>query len=407
MKEFRWHIAALAGGLLLLLVVELNAPHPIDWTPSFSKNIRSPYGSYLLYHFLGTTLAGSELSATSLTTFQALDNGTDEESVDDTSYVVINRDYDADDASVNRLLEFVSKGNTAFIAAEDLPRKLLDTLHLGIDADLFGEYALDPSMVAQEKSTSITFTNPSLGARRSFPVKSSLAGGHFEKFDTAQTVVLARREDGAPNFIRIGFGNGEFLLSSTPFLFTNYAIVDSALEQFPFLALSYLPTQTTCWDEYYKVGRVEHQSPLDYVLNQSALAWTYYLLLATVVLFVFVYGRRRQRIIPIITRPANTTMEFITTVGRLYFQHGDHRNLAQKKILYLLDHIQTRYGMRAQVRDESFFDRLAERSGFPRELIVALFGRIAGVEAKQKISSEELAALTLAIDNFYLKRIDS
>jgi hypothetical protein len=85
-------------------------------------------------------------------------------------------------------------------------------------------------------------------------------------------------------------------------------------------------------DEYYKPNKFRAaQTPLRYILSVPAYRWAYYVAIFSILIYVVVYARRQQRIIPIIEPFKNLSLEFARTVGTLYYQQKDHRDLAEKK----------------------------------------------------------------------------
>ena len=53
--------------------------------------------------------------------------------------------------------------------------------------------------------------------------------------------------------------------------------------------------------------------------------------------FVAIYlfnSKRRQRIVPVIKPLRNTTVEFVQTIGNLYYQQGNTANVIDKKIVF-------------------------------------------------------------------------
>ena len=87
----------------------------------------------------------------------------------------------------------------------------------------------------------------------------------------------------------------------------------------------------------------DQQSIFRYIFTQPALTWAYYLVLIGLLFYALFAGKRTQRVIPVVEPPRNTSLEFAQTVGRLYFQQGDHDNLARKKIQYFLAGLRERY----------------------------------------------------------------
>jgi hypothetical protein len=64
-------------------------------------------------------------------------------------------------------------------------------------------------------------------------------------------------------------------------------------------------------------------------------------------------SKRRQRIIKPLQPNINTSVAFTETVGRLYLQKKDNRNIADKMITYFLEHIRNQYFLNTnQLNDE-------------------------------------------------------
>ena len=116
---------------------------------------------------------------------------------------------------------------------------------------------------------------------------------------------------------------------------------------------------------------------------------------------MFVRARRRQRIIPVIEPLRNTTVEFVRTVGRLYFRHGNHANLAHKKITYLLDYIRTHLRLPTGTRDAAFRHRVADRAGVPLADVETLFDAVERIAARDRLTADELARFNAHVEDFY------
>jgi hypothetical protein len=154
------------------------------------------------------------------------------------------------------------------------------------------------------------------------------------------------------------------------------------------------------WDEYYKVGKGERESPLRFILSRTALAWAYGITIVSLLCYVLFEAKRRQRIIPVVSPPQNATLEFVDTIGRLYYQHGDHKNLAQKKITYFMESIRTRFYLKTGILDEEFVDRLSEKSNVEREQVKMLISLIRKISESDSVSEDMLIRLSDMIERF-------
>jgi hypothetical protein len=115
-------------------------------------------------------------------------------------------------------------------------------------------------------------------------------------------------------------------------------------------------------------------------------------------------SKRKQRIIPVIKPLANTTLEFVSTIGNLYYQRGDHKNIADKKIQFFFDHIHAHYYMSTSYRDENFISVISKKSGVGEQTVRSLIEAINQILSKEKIRKEELISLNSLLEQFYKKK---
>ena len=213
--------------------------------------------------------------------------------------------------------------------------------------------------------------------------------------------MLGKNENGNVNYLRIKYGKGNFFLNTVPLAFTNYHLLKSGNNEYVCKALSHLPVQKTFWDDYYKDGNKYTASTLQYIMSQQSLKWAYFIILVSVVLFIFFYGRRKQRIIPVIPPLTNTTVEFVETVGNLYYQQKDYKNIAEKKISFFLDHIRNKYFGKTSSFDEETIQKIADKSSLSTEKIKSIIREIEKMNQSKKITEEDLLNINYQIEKFY------
>ncbi len=78
---------------------------------------------------------------------------------------------------------------------------------------------------------------------------------------------------------------------------------------------------------------------------------------------MFFNAKRKQRIVPILRPFSNLTVDFTKTIGNLYYQEGDHRNLIDKKIIYFLEKIRNEYLIDTTRLDDNFIKKLHHKTG--------------------------------------------
>ncbi len=162
--------------------------------------------------------------------------------------------------------------------------------------------------------------------------------------------------------MKVKIGKGNLYIHSVPNIFTNYNLL-KAERDYIFKCLSYLNIRDVIWDEYYKEVNKYQSTPIRYILSQPSLKWAYFTLIISLIFFVIFRGRRDQRVIPIIKPLSNTTLEFVETVGNLYFKQSNHKNIADKKITYFLDYIRIKYSLKTlNYLNDDLVKQLSEKS---------------------------------------------
>lgn len=372
--------------LVILTIIKIAEPEEIDWMKSFSRKDKTPYGGYIIYDIASKLFPDNEFIVKELPIYNILKN----EYYYYTNYVFINSYFSPDRLDTEYLLDYVAEGNNVFISALDIRGSLADSLQFKT-SDVF----------LSQDSMNINFTLPDLMTEKGYTYFQSDFENYFSEYDSALVQVLGKNEKDQVNFIRIKYGDGNFFLNTVPMAFTNYYLLNSGNNEYVFKVLSHLPYQKTFWDDYYKEGNKFNASALQYILSQQSLKWAYYIILVSVILFILFYGRRKQRIIPVIPPLTNTTLEFVETVGNLYYQQKDYKNIAEKKISYFLDHIRNKYLIRTSTFDSETIQKIADKSSVPEAKIKSLFRDIEKINNSIKITEEELIHINYQIEKFY------
>ena len=378
----------LAGVVGLVFLSEALTPKKIDWQPTYSAQDKNPYGSYLVFEELKHIFPGKKTQAIRSGFYDLVET----DSTTPKNYICIDSDFSPDELETTTLLEMVHKGSNIFIATESLTGKLADTLSLNIRSDF-----------KFEGKTSLNFVNARLKAMPAYTFEKSGLISYFAGYDSSRTVLLGKNNLNRPVFIQVPYGSGNFFISSTPIAFTNYHLLAARNAEFIARSFSYLPVADVVWNEYYKAGMPspESDSPYRFLLKNPPLQWALYLSAAAILIFVFFEAKRKQRIIPILKPVSNTTLEFTKTVGGLYFQHGDHKNIAEKKILYFMETLRSRYFIKTTVADKNLMEQLSVKAGVSQATIQALFQKINFIRQRTIIAEEDLIALNTEMENFF------
>ncbi len=372
--------------LIIITIIKIIEPEEIDWTKSFAKKDKIPYGGYIIYDLSDELFPTRDVVLKELPIYNILKDNY----YFNTNYVFINNYFSPDRLDTEYLLRFVADGNNVFISAFGIYGNLADSLKIQTFDEFFSE-----------DSININFSLPEVKSGNGFTYFKGNFDNYFSEFDTVLVQVLGKNENGNVNFLRIKYGEGNFLLNTVPLAFTNYHLLNSDNNEYVYKALSHLPVQQTFWDDYYKDGNKYQASTLQYIMSQQSLKWAYYIILVSVVFFIFFYGRRKQRIIPVIAPLTNTTVEFVETVGNLYYQQKDFKNIAEKKISYFLDYLRSKYLIKTGSFDEETIQKIADKSSLSSGKIKSILREIGKINHSQKITEEDLTNINYQIEKFY------
>jgi len=389
-KHSKRKITILVILFVILIVVEHYAPRPVNWKDSFSEHDKIPFGCWILRKEVLPALFKNEPVIENNNTLYdhlgGLPSG-------NKNLIIITSKFSPGDLDFQKLLEFGNQGNQVFVGANQISKNLMDTLGLMTRIGLFDSNSL------KSVKTTLNLVNPVLYKPDGYVFSQNLPDNFFTKIDTLNTVILGKDQNNNINFIKRSFGNGSFYIHCQPFVFTNYHLLYSNYE-YASAVLSYLPLTYTVWDEYYKPNKKIISSPVRYILSQKSLKAAYFLIILTVLFYFIFEGKRKQRAIPVINAPVNTSLDFIETIGKLYLHRHDHRDLAMKNMMLFNDSIFSRYSIIAKEINKDFYRKLSVKSGVDEALVTKIYTLSNQIISKKKISAEQLTELHRNIQKF-------
>ncbi len=422
MKGLRiyWLIIAVLFGIFVM--VEYNRPKPIDWSRSFLSDKKAPFGLEVSYRLLPELFPNQKIELVRNPLYNQLEK---KNLPPKSNYIIIEQYHSSDNNDTKKLLDYVNKGNTVFWASNSFPKKLLDTLDLVVKSNDLSDFEkaetyrkthqgddFDFNKIFLKDTLSINLISKSLKSKKFYQLEKESGENYFVATDSANATVLGENKYKMYNFLKIPFGKGHLYLHSVPEVFCNYYLLNQHQDPYAFKALSYLPNAPIFWDEYSKKGRgwyrdgelVEdgsERSIFRFMSTDATLKWAYYLIWATIILYMIFASKRIQRIIPIINPPSNTSLEFVQTIGRLYYQKQDHLNIAQKKIHHWKNYIRTQFGLIYDQSDEYFTEALSKKTGIELQEIKILISNIGYVERATDLSESDLLLTNQKIERFY------
>lgn len=376
-------IVALIVMVLGYTYYEANRTRPVDWTESFSREDKIPYGTYIAYRSLPHLFPGASVTTVRKPLFEQLQEC---EKGDLIAYVCIASDFMPDNIETEMLFDFVERGNYLFIAASRYSNNLLSGLKLKWKPE-FSDPSVRHTLIYLEDVT-YQFDKTQYD--------------YFELKDGFSGKVLGRAgEEEQPDFVMIERGQGRIYLNLNPLAFTNYFLLDSLNGDYYSKVLSCLPVgRNVVWDDYPALGGINNSSFFRVILGQPALRQAFYLLLFGALLYLLFCSRREQRLIPVIRPPQNKTLEFVAAVSSLFYKQKDHKAIATRRIRVFLEDVRHRYQITTEGLDARFIHMLSLRSEVEEGKVAYLVEKIVAVERTQAVSAEQLRQMVKLMELF-------
>jgi hypothetical protein len=356
-KNLRIYVVLLVLLLAVIIALDVSKPKQINWEPTYAIKDKIPLGLYILGQEL-PNLTKQKITKIGTSAYEYLEPQYDYDTLVDNyklkgTIFNVSDNGAIDNESINEILYFVTHKNSAFLSMKQFPESLLDSLKIKMDAD----YNYKDSIFNW-------VANPKLGSKK-YKIIEGISNDYFTKFDTINTTVLGYQsgDSSRVNFIKVHYKTGDVFLHAQPAAFTNFHLLKDNHHEYAEKVLSYLPKNDIHWLTNQKNTDNISKSELDFIFNNPALKWAWYLFIFGMLVFMIFNAKRKQRIVPIIKPLENTTVDFAKTIGNLYYQEGDHTTIIDKKIIYFLEKIRNEYLIDTSKLDADFIKRLQQKSG--------------------------------------------
>ena len=414
------YIAVFVAVVGLMMYLEYTQPKLVDWRQTYSSHDKIPFGAYVLSHEIPKILPEKKLQFIENKTIAAFlsdynyeenyeyededdsvmqisNSQEDTECFTDGVYFILRNDGSLSNADQNQLLQFVEHGNDAFLITQNLPAIICDSLNC--------EEKILFSLSHLEKFDSIKYTlaNPAFG-KKDYYFTQNRELTYFSKIDTAKTTVLgyfSTINSQRINFIKQSYGKGNFYINLCPKAFSNYYLLNDTTYSYSINCINYIDKKEIFWDEYKKSINLPDENILMHIFKNPPLHWAWIILLAAGLLYMLFFGKRTQRIIPIINPLKNTTVEFTKTIGNMYFNNHQHGDLLSKKIKYFLFFVKEKYFMNVEGVNADFAELLHLKSGVSRNIIDRIVFLINKNKDSKYTAEADLREVNSAIDAFY------
>ena len=399
-KTIKLYLAGIFLLVLIILLIDTFRIKPTNWKPTYSLDYKNPFDLYVFNREIKNIIPENRITRILSTPYEYIQNQTDT-----VTYLMIRQNmYFIGDTVI---LEKVKEGSNLFVSSENFVRNITDSLALK-----YTEADSDLSLKKLDMLTlSLTNKNWSKADYQMKPVNNTFA---FVDADAATTTILGTEKlpDGKiyPNFLKIKYGKGYVFIHNQPQVFTNHALLsEQSSAGYVAHLLSYIPKdRPVVWfvqGQTLNPNAPKNETGLSVVFRYPALRAVWLLLVYGLLLYIFFNSKRRQRIVPVIKPLRNTTVEFVQTIGNLYYQQGNTANVIDKKIVFFLDRIRKGYFIDTSKLDERFAEKLKSKSEKDIELITEIIDFINEFRKNKTAEKKDLIHINKLIEAFWDKNI--
>ncbi len=389
-------------GVLIITFYEVKEVPDYNWFSHYNYESNEPNDLYLFKSLIEEKYGLENLNLNEADSVY-LEKG------EDNLYVTIGDQIRFNSYEKDKFIEYISAGNNALIIA-----RRIDVLNEKYDSliDLSGDnmvtpydviadttFCFDMNFISEDttvlcyKKYIYNIEKPRKVTHTTF-VEDSL--GYIEE--------LAYNHNYYRSFFgRIQIDSGYIYIHTIPNLFTNYgSLQDYYLPHFN-KVFSYLPAEKVVLDKpknrfYYDPAN--RKSPIDFILQTDSLRWSYYLTIGGMILFAFFRGKRKQRVVPMVKKNINTSMEYIQTLSELYKNQNQNHKLVKHIKANFLHNIKKKYNIDPNVEDYS--RALSKKTKIELSDIENLMHKFNSAESSD-FTDEQLIVLHKQIESFYKK----
>ena len=371
-----------------------------DLTESYNRKDKKPFGAYIAYKQLAEMFYTNTIREKRQSFYTTWNEIADVDAL----YILITKRLYLTDEEASSMMEYVKKGNDLFISASLIDQHLLDKMNIV----QHGKQEGYPDFEGMEKTSTYFESTPYRYYYLPFD-------NFFSGYDTNRYIKpIARNENGKTNCLVYFYGKGRLFLHSEPRAFSNYFLLQKNNYEYLQNIVAYTNTnpEHLYWDDYYRnlkerrnsnTNSEEGFSTLDEIMKHPALKAAFWLSLLLLLLYILFGGKRRQRIIEPVKPNENTTVTFTETIGRLYLQKKDNKNIAEKICTYVNEYVRNNYFMNTNHISDEFLTTLSRKSGVEKATVETLYRAMHQAQHKSTVTDFELLQLNELVQHFYKK----
>jgi len=366
---------------------------------TFSKTDKNPFGTNIAYRQLEAMYYNNTIHDKKESFSKTWRKITDRSSL----YVCIAPALFVNEDEVDAMMDYVGEGNDLFISAGHIDELLLKRTGC---QEKFSVIWLDDMFDSMKNTITKPVAEPeSLYAYYYLPFRN-----YFSDIDSSNTRVLGLNENKQPNLIVYFYGKGKLFLHCDPRAFSNYFLLKENNYKYMQDVLAYTSNTPdhVYWDDYYNKINYRNDnrdfSAFREIMKHPPLVYAFWLLILLLMLYILFGAKRIQRIIEQRKANENTSVTFTETIGRLYLQKKNNKNISDKMVTYFNEYIRNRYFLNTNQVNDDFISLLSRKSGVERNMVESLYRTIVDAQNSPTMNDYQLLSLNEQIQKFHKTR---
>jgi hypothetical protein len=390
-------------GVVLLVTFARSRTPKYKWYPEYTKKSEQPYGLKLFYDLLKDV--SPKINTVSTDEIYTLDT-----TETNSNLVIVDSYLELDSMDIVHMLDFVKQGNKVLIATDEAPLYVLQHFVPGIDSSAYDEYektAISVGFISKRLPYEGRLLFHHQYLKKPTPIQwSGYSHDHFREHIAGESIVpISFFNDSVINCFYAHHGKGKIIVHTNPAVFTNYNLVQEDGFKNANNILAYMNNGPVHWYEYQlpdfngNNGGYEN-NPLKFLFSHYTLRTGWYVLIASILLFLLFRSKREQRIIPVMYKHQNASIEYAKAVGSLYYKRKSHQGIANELYAAFMADIRARYNIITSARDEEgLIEQISKKSEVSKETLSELF-KLLELRKHSNTTAGELIKLHKAIEKF-------
>jgi hypothetical protein len=437
------YIAALLVFFSILIgACNKNGKKVSDWKANFDKKSKTPYGTLLLNKIALEIFDSSALQKKPKDYANNYNYNYNNRTVN----IEIAKSYNLSSNEISNLMTEVKNGHNVLIAASDIDYSLLQKLNLRVyendnivsdlveakdfipladsseweintkdiatvkhywdsivDTKNYGSYHLLQHAFLQKNKQAFAYKNGEVLNKHFIEEKQSYSDDYYTEKE-----VLATNHFGYPDCILVRYGKGKIILHCNPDVFLNHFLLQDSNYKYATQLLSLMPRNpaklylNTRLKKYatetneHNNGKSNFTGLLKFPMWRTAL----FIAIIGLAMYLIFNTKRRRKIIPELDKLNNTSLEFVETIGQLYYNNQDHKNLGEKMVQHWLENIRTKYKIPTNILDDDWVKLVSNKSGISTSNINEILELVRILKSENYLADEQIVQLYNSIHNF-------